>query len=89
MPRKKTRDSLIKLAWQGAEVQVRELLQEIKYLLELFPDLRDSFEPDELPVSFLLAAGARSRAGRRRQRRNDAAAPRVAQRRRKRYARHR
>jgi len=30
----------------------------MKMLLELFPHLRDSFDKDELPISFLLKKGA-------------------------------
>jgi hypothetical protein len=55
----------IELARRGAEAQVRDLLHELEMLLELFPHLRDSFDPEELPVSFLLRRG-RDRAARRR-----------------------
>jgi hypothetical protein len=34
------------------------LVHEVKLLVELFPHLRDSFDKDELPVSFILAKGS-------------------------------
>jgi len=33
-------------------------MHEAKLLVELFPHLRDSFDPDELPVSFIVAKGS-------------------------------
>jgi hypothetical protein len=50
---------ILELAKRGAEVRLRELVQEAKNLIGLFPHLRDSFDKDELPVSFILAKGAR------------------------------
>jgi hypothetical protein len=49
---------LFELAKRGAEVRLRELSQEAKYLLELFPHLRDAFDKDELPISFIVAKGS-------------------------------
>jgi len=49
---------MLELAKRGAEVRLRELAQEAKYLIELFPHLRDSFDKDELPVSFIIAKGS-------------------------------
>ncbi len=60
MPTPKSRTAVGLLAKRGAEARLRELMQEARYLLRLFPDLRDSFDPDELPVSFLLATGSRA-----------------------------
>ena len=57
MPRHSSR--LLELAKRGAEGRLRELLEEMKLLVSQFPHLRDSFDPDELPVSFILAIGAR------------------------------
>jgi hypothetical protein len=56
---------ILELAKRGAEVQLRDLLQEIKYLIELFPHLRDSLDEDELPLRFIMArdAGRASKAG--------------------------
>jgi hypothetical protein len=50
---------ILELAQRGAEARIRELVQEAKHLTGLFPHLRDSFDKDELPVSFILAKGAR------------------------------
>jgi hypothetical protein len=49
---------ILELAKRGAEVQLRDLVQEIKYLIELFPHLRDSFDDDELPLRFIMARDA-------------------------------
>jgi hypothetical protein len=48
---------LYELARLGAQAQLGELLQEARLLIGLFPDLRDSFDKDELPVSFILKKG--------------------------------
>ena len=49
---------LLELAKRGAEVQLRDLVQEINYLIELFPHLRDSFDEGELPLRFIMARDA-------------------------------
>jgi len=60
---------LLELARRGAEARFRDLAQEAKYLLELFPHLQDAFDKDELPISFVIAknSGSLSRAKRLRQ----------------------
>jgi hypothetical protein len=58
------RPDIMELAKRGAQAQLEDLLHELDMLLELFPHLEDSFDPDELPVSFLLKRGSR-RAARR------------------------
>lgn len=63
MPRAKQDAHLHGLARRGAEVRLREIADEIKLLFSAFPDLRDSFDPEELPISFILKRGA-ARAGR-------------------------
>lgn len=45
------------LAKRGAEARLRDIVDEAKLLIDLFPHLSDSFDPDELPVSFILAKG--------------------------------
>ena len=40
---------------------MRDLLHEARKLLELFPDLRDSFDKDELPLNFIMAERSGSR----------------------------
>jgi hypothetical protein len=53
-------EDLKALAKHGASARIRELAHELGGLLKLFPDLEDSFDPDELPISFRLkAAGER------------------------------
>jgi hypothetical protein len=56
---KRTKDThLYELAKRGAEVQLRELLHEVKLLIGLFPHLRDSVDQDELPINFIMARGS-------------------------------
>lgn len=59
MPRRKADAHLFELAKRGAEGRLRELVQEAKNLIGLFPHLRDSFDKDELPLPFIVATGAR------------------------------
>lgn len=66
MPKRtQNRRHTLELARRGAEAQLRDLVQEIKYLLDLFPHLRDSFDKDELPLRFIMAkeSGHASRRG--------------------------
>jgi hypothetical protein len=58
MAKRMRRGHLLELARRGAEARLGELAQEARHLIELFPHLRDSFDRDELPVSFILATGA-------------------------------
>jgi len=69
------------LARHGAQMRLRELADEAKGLLKVFPDLSASFDEDELPVNFILRKGARKQAaaaGIRRRRRKMTAAQRKA-----------
>jgi hypothetical protein len=61
MPARKPRTAVVQLAKHGAELRLRELMHEARQLLRLFPDLRDSFDPDELPLSFILASARPAR----------------------------
>jgi hypothetical protein len=54
----KYRSHILELARRGAEEQLHELVQEAKNIIERFPHLRDSFDNDELPLSFIIARGA-------------------------------
>jgi hypothetical protein len=66
---------ILELAKRGAEVRLRELVNEAKHLIGLFPHLRDSFDKDELPVSFILMKDGRvTKTSGRRKRRMSAAA---------------
>jgi hypothetical protein len=58
VPATMRRRRMQELATRGAEARLRELLEEASSLVRLFPALRDSFDPDELPVPFLLRRGA-------------------------------
>ena len=51
MPRRIDDAHLFELAKRGAKARLGELVQEAKYLIDLFPHLRDSFDKDELPMS--------------------------------------
>jgi hypothetical protein len=45
---------LLALARRGAEAQFRDLIQEAKLLVDLFPHLRDSYDGDALPLDFIM-----------------------------------
>jgi len=49
---------ILELAKRGAEARFQDLIHEARLLVDLFPHLRDSFDPDELPVSFIVARGS-------------------------------
>jgi len=66
-------------ARRGAQARFRELADEAKQLLKMFPDLSASFDEDELPLNFILRKGAPKPAtGVRRRRRKMTAAQRKA-----------
>jgi hypothetical protein len=69
-------------ARRGAEARLRELAEEAKQLLNVFPDLSASYDEDELRVKFILRKGARKTAASdspvRRRRRKMTAAQRKA-----------
>jgi hypothetical protein len=46
------------LAKRGAELRVKFLAEELKLLLSAFPHLKDAFDPDELPIPFIVRVGA-------------------------------
>ncbi len=69
---------ILDLAKRGAAAQVRDLLHEARMLLELFPDLRDSFDKDELPLNFIMAEGSGALMGKTRRRKPMSAAARKA-----------
>jgi len=82
MPRRRQDAHLYELARRGAEVQLRDLVREVKNLIGLFPHLRDSFDRDELPLSFIIRRDAgpvtRARAGQRPRQRKLSTAARKA-----------
>jgi len=68
---------------------MRDLVQEAKYLTNLFPHLRDSFDKDELPLTFIMAEGsgtATKTTGRRKRRMTAAARKAVSLRMKKMWA---
>ena len=58
MPKTKQSTHLYELAKRGAEARIGELMNEVRQLTSLFPDLRKSVDSDELPIPFLLKRGA-------------------------------
>jgi hypothetical protein len=48
----------MELARTGARHRLAELKAEIVSLMRAFPDLRDSFDADELPIAFRLRSAA-------------------------------
>ncbi|HEV3060922.1 MAG TPA: hypothetical protein VGY48_21930 [Vicinamibacterales bacterium] len=56
MPKHSSR--VLELAKRGAEARLQDLIHETKLLLEMFPHLRDGFDKDELPISFIVAKGS-------------------------------
>jgi hypothetical protein len=65
---------ILDLTKRGAVLRLQELAHEVRLLLELFPDIGDSFDPDELPVSFIVKRDSRDGTGDAPQRRLSAAA---------------
>jgi hypothetical protein len=64
VPSRKQNTHLFQLAKRGAEARLEDLIHEAKLLMNLFPHLRDSFDKDELPLSFIMArasGGTRTR----------------------------
>jgi hypothetical protein len=79
MPRRRHNVHLFELAKRGAEVRLRELAEETRHLIGLFPHLRDTFGRDSLPLSFIIAKGAgrlKRSSARPRRKRHMSAAPR-------------
>ena len=54
---------ILELARRGAEARFRELIDEFKMLTVAFPHLRESFDPDELPLKFIMRRGRDKAAG--------------------------
>jgi|GEM_PF-2987203 hypothetical protein len=50
---------VFQLTRHGAAYRLRQLLDEIQMLMGSFPDLRDAFDADELPVAFILKRDSR------------------------------
>jgi len=50
---------LNKVSRRRAVLRLRELFDEFRTLTALLPDLRDAFDPDELPLVFILERHAK------------------------------
>ena len=50
---------MLELAKRGAEARFQDLLHEAQMLIEFFPHLPDSFDKNELPISFIVAKARR------------------------------
>jgi len=50
---------VFQLTKRRAAFRLRQLLDEIQMLTAAFPDLRDAFDADELPVAFILKRDSR------------------------------
>jgi hypothetical protein len=67
----KRRSRVLELTKRNAATEFRALVDELKFLLDMFPHLRDSYDPDELPVKFILkrdSTRSRTKTARRRNR---------------------
>lgn len=62
MAKKSTSGHLYELAKRGAEVRARFLADELRLLFSAFPHLEDAFDPDELPISFIVRRDAQGEA---------------------------
>ena len=49
---------LLQLTRRRAGFTLHQLIDEIQLLTVAFPDLRDAFDADELPIAFILKRGA-------------------------------
>jgi hypothetical protein len=50
---------MMQLTKRRAAVRLRQLLDEFHMLMVSFPDLRDAFDPDDLPPAFILRRDSR------------------------------
>ena len=50
----------MQLTTRAAASRLRQLLDEFHLLMVSFPDLRDAFDADELPLAFILRRDSRS-----------------------------
>lgn len=52
---------MLQLTKRRAALKCRQLLDELNMLIGSFPDLRNAFDPDELPLAFIMERDSRSR----------------------------
>jgi hypothetical protein len=72
-----SRPRALETAKLNAEARFRELMDELRLLTVAFPHLREAFDPEDLPISFLLKRGA-VRAAKQRRRLTKGVAARAA-----------
>ena len=66
---RKQSSQTIQNAWRRASVGLHSLVDELRLLMSGLPDPKDAFDPDELPLTFILRRDSR-RARRRTARRH-------------------
>lgn len=54
----RSRPGTLVAARRNAEARFHELVGELELLTVAFPHLREAFDPEDLPISFLLKRGA-------------------------------
>jgi hypothetical protein len=64
VPRPKQSAHVYELAKRGAQARLQDLINEVKLLTNLFPDLRESVDAENLPIPFLLKQGSEKAGGR-------------------------
>jgi hypothetical protein len=50
----------VQMTRRVAALRLRQLIDEVRLLTSAFPDLRDAFDPDELPIEFILKRDSQS-----------------------------
>ena len=54
LPMSKQSSPMLHIKKEAAAFRLRQLLDELGMLMGSFPDLREAFDPDELPLEFIL-----------------------------------
>lgn len=55
---------MMQLTKRRAAFRLRQLLDRFRFLMPSFPDLHDAFDPDELPLAFIVRRDSRLLEGR-------------------------
>lgn len=50
---------VMRVTERGAAFRVRQLLAELRLLMQSFPDLHDAYDADELPLAFIFRRDSR------------------------------
>ena len=50
----------LRMTRRVAALRLRQMIDEFRLLTSAFPDLRDAFDPDELPIQFILRRDSQS-----------------------------